>query len=376
MANFDFIIGSSYGDEGKGTITARIAKQHKNQRTANVLTNGGPQRGHSVYFDGKSHIFKHFGSGTPFGAISYFSEDFILNPIQFVKEHDEIEQKFNLTIPTAIRHPCCKWTTPFDMMYNQMSSLKQWNGTCGMGIWATICRYNEMGAMTMIPSLSEFCIILDKEFQISFLNTVKNYYERKININDFPEYREAWNSEFLMEHFISDCKKMFCLTSTSENDLNLRKYEHVIFENGQGLLLTDDGSDNPEKTPSFTGSSSIKKLAMNLPGNIDINVHYVSRPYLTRHGTMNFNEEVPDCKLDKSIETNEYNNWQRKFMYGTLDVSDLKTRIEKDFSWISNWFPNSSCIVDVTHCDEMDKESEFKKVFSGNKLNFHGTHIV
>lgn len=75
------------GDESKGTITARIAKEHQNQKVVNVLTNGGAQRGHTVVVPSKISTapevitYKHFGSGTSFGAVTYFPQDFILNPM-------------------------------------------------------------------------------------------------------------------------------------------------------------------------------------------------------------------------------------------------------------------------------------------------------
>ena len=50
MAIGRFIIGANYGDEGKGTVTAHYAKQATGS-VLNVLTNGGPQRGHTVVCD-------------------------------------------------------------------------------------------------------------------------------------------------------------------------------------------------------------------------------------------------------------------------------------------------------------------------------------
>jgi adenylosuccinate synthase len=44
--NARIIIGSNYGDEGKGTVVATYTKQLSN--VLNVLTNGGAQRGHSI----------------------------------------------------------------------------------------------------------------------------------------------------------------------------------------------------------------------------------------------------------------------------------------------------------------------------------------
>ena len=78
------IIGSNNGDESKGTIVAQYTK-NANGKVLNILTNGGAQRGHSILTDKGSFTFKHFGSGSSFGADNYFSEYFIIYYIlQFV----------------------------------------------------------------------------------------------------------------------------------------------------------------------------------------------------------------------------------------------------------------------------------------------------
>lgn len=54
--------------------------------------------------------------------------------------------------------------------------------------------------------------------------------------------------------------------------------------------------------------------------------------------------------------TNHYNNSQGAFRYGILDINSLRDRIVKDARGIP-------FEVEVTHCDEMDRLSEFSKAF-------------
>ena len=360
--SLDLVIGASYGDEGKGITVARLAEAHQNFRTANVLTNGGPQRGHTVCMNGRTHVFRHFGSGTSFGAITYFSGRFILNPIVFCEELSDLEKNFCSNVQKPVRHPNCRWTTPFDMMYNQMESKLNWKGTCGMGIWATICRYNN----TNPPTFDEFCNEFEQDEMFKFLESVKNYYEDKLDISKFPEYVVAWNSPYLIEHFIKDCLTMKGMTVCRPADLNLNNYEHLIFENGQGLLLGDKGIDDPEKTPSETGSEFVANLIDDLQDR-EINIHYVTRPYLTRHGSRTFKEEHVDGDMNFESESNGFNEWQKNFLYANLDLTDLKNNIEKDRRILSS-FPFISYNIDITHSDEIDREEEFRKVF-GDRFN-------
>ena len=68
MQKIKIVSGASYGDEGKGLASDFFASESSG-KTVNVLTNGGPQRGHTVELeDGRRHVFKHFGAGTFRGA--------------------------------------------------------------------------------------------------------------------------------------------------------------------------------------------------------------------------------------------------------------------------------------------------------------------
>ena len=92
MQNVKLIIGANYGDEGKGLATDFFGAQAAGSfGTINVLTNGGPQRGHTVELaDGRRHVFKHFGAASFRGAASYFAEQFIVNPMEFMREYDDL----------------------------------------------------------------------------------------------------------------------------------------------------------------------------------------------------------------------------------------------------------------------------------------------
>jgi len=364
MKKFDLVVGSCYGDCGKGTITARLAATSTG-KIANVLTNGGPQRGHSVCFNNVVHVFHHFGSATPWDATTFYDRNFILNPMAFRQEYEEIYKKFHIILPNAVRDTMCRWTTPFDMMFNQMESQFNWKGTCGMGIWATICRFKEIEN----PTFDCFCQEFTYEQKVQYLNKVKQYYKEKWSREIPSNYMIAWYSKYLIEHFIDDCIFMYEHTEKLTSKI-IDKFDHVIFENGQGLMLNDDGTDDSEKTPSQTGSNTISNFLNLVPDFEHLNIHYVTRPYLTRHGSNKFKPENVDGDLKKDDEINKYNDWQRSFLYANLDLNMLKSTIDKDRS---RWFgkDNISFIVDVTHCDELDRTKEFKAMFPDWKLNFH-----
>ena len=355
--NARIIIGSNYGDEGKGTVAAHYAKH--SDSALNILTNGGAQRGHSIVSEYGEHTFQHFGSGTYYGAANYYSRFFILNPMQFAKEYGELVVK-----PSAIyRDKDCRWSTPYDMMANAISEeLQRRHASCGMGIWNTIKRYRD----TETKDFDTFCK-MPHYLQLDYLDGVKRYYEWRMNIPD--NWKPIWDSKHLVNNFIGDCDFMYKHTRIAQSEEMLAEtYRDLIFENGQGLLLRDTGKDTYDTTPSDTGLtySTVILFKMgimdswgNAVGDSKITAHYVTRPYLTRHGDGMMENESQRAFLSVGVSedrTNRYNQFQGGFRYGKLDMDSLKKGIEHNAGWIPY-------VVEVTHCDEMDRTDEFKRVF-------------
>ena len=134
-------------------------------------------------------------------------------------------------------------------------------------------------------------------------------------------------------------------------------YDNLIFENGQGLLLNDTGKDTYDTTPSQTGIRYSLELLKEIAGITDVTAHYVTRPYLTRHGDGFLSGETTRQNLSSSLEedrTNHYNEGQGEFRYGVLNIADLHDRVTADAG-------NINFELEVTHCDEMDRLSEFQK---------------
>ena len=362
MRKAKIVIGANYGDEGKGTVVAHYTKNSEGS-VLNVLTNGGAQRGHSILTEDGSMTFQHFGSGTYHGADSYYSRFFILNPMQFVKEYNELIVK-----PKQIyRDRNCRWSTPYDSMANMIMEQQQGrHASCGMGIWNTIRRWSTTDTAILFDEFIE----MDFPYNQVYLDKVKKYYEKMIRIPS--DFYEVWDSDILKLHFIDDCK--FMAEHTVVSDLSELNHDNLIFENGQGLLLCDTGEDRPDTTPSDTGINyalyMLRKLQDGSDNQIDITAHYVTRPYLTRHGDGNISKASDRKLISTGVQedrTNHYNEFQGDFRFGLLDIDELKERI----------INNSRAVkfeVELTHCDEMDREKEFKEMF--NKVNIYDSPLI
>lgn len=354
MSNVKVVIGANFGDEGKGLMTDYFCHQatSKNENCIVVLSNGGAQRGHTVTTpDGIRHVFHHFGSGTFAGADSYFCDKYILNPMTFRKEYEEL-QKLGCT-PKVYANYDCMWSTPYDMMLNQIiedSRGDARHGSCGMGIWETVSRY----ATDWTYSLTKFNQI-GEELKFLWLEDLRNIYIKwrlkKEGLDVYGEWKDIFYSPALIYHFIDDVKFM-CDHITWIDESILTTYDNVIFENGQGLLLDQNNvkyGDNT--TPSNTGIKNPHEIISKVLPDANVEVCYVTRTYLTRHGAGRFDEECDKDMINASMEdkTNVPNPFQGAIRYGRLNAKDLFQRICDDVNSVEADYTVS---LAVTHTNE------------------------
>ena len=106
MKEIKIVIGANFGDEGKGQMTDYFAAKAMQDGKSCIVVchNGSAQKGHTVTLDdGRSHIFHHFGAGSLAGADTYFSSEFVLNPIFFRTEYMELMKREYTLIYTLIQ---------------------------------------------------------------------------------------------------------------------------------------------------------------------------------------------------------------------------------------------------------------------------------
>lgn len=357
MPNIKVVIGANYGDEGKGLMTDYFAHQAKqrNESCVVVMSNGGSQRGHTVSTpEGLRHVFHHFGSGTLAGADTYCCKEFILNPMNFVKEWNELTA---LGVkPHVFVHADCRWTTPFDMILNQILEEcrgDQRHGSCGQGIWETVKRCEE----DYIPSLVSCQMTPDYwwKFVRTYLNKQVIYLPSRVHeagIEDIPPvWKPIIQNQELIEHYIRDFQFMMEHVHIVEDDDYLKIYKNIIFENGQGLLLDDKYGDHA--TPSNTGLQNATEMIRRIFPKETVEVCYVTRTYMTRHGAgpMDYECDKSEINLDIFDETNQPNPWQGSLRYGKIQPKDFLFQIAADLRGMKNYSPSLA----ITHLNETNR---------------------
>ena len=334
MEHVKVVIGANFGDEGKGMMTHYFSQQAEG-KVLNVLHNGGIQRGQTA----RGHVFHCFGSGTLDGADTYYDKPFIANPLGWLQECDELGERLKI-----LAHPECRMTTPFDMLLNQAVEKargKERHGSCGLGIFETIIRDK-----TCSVAVSD---IFDQNRLYEKLKLIRDTYTpsrmKELGVNAIEDCS--------IDPYMVAAHEMSRHVELCARENAWSKYDTVIYEGGQGLLLDQDNTEYwPHLTPSSTGS---KWLVENLPECDDTEICYVTRSYMTRHGAGRFDTECrkEDINPDIVDTTNVPNEFQETLRYGYLDLDSMTNRILADLSLYRRKMP-VKCGVAVTQLNYTD----------------------
>ena len=313
------VIGKNFGDEGKGFACSRLASSLKNALI--IKHNGGGQAGHTVEdSEGKWRFIHHqIGAGAEYHVPTLFADSFMPDLFQLGKEVKDFTELFGFR-PILYSEKNARVTTVDDVLLNMGAEVargKNRHGSCGMGIEECVQR-NAAGYGITVEELAGWTKqdLVDRLKQIR-----KEYTGRRAKILEiYPSnsYYEMLNNETVLENFVIEVKENVKLLKLVDADRKwLEKFQHLIFETGQGLLLDQDNETYaPHLTSSKTGIHNpavfLEKRGLFLDEAI-----YVTRPYVTRHGNGPLPCEVDSFELPGLGEdlTNQPNEWQGTLRY-------------------------------------------------------------
>ena len=338
MAKVSIVIGANYGDEGKGNVVSWLAMERDPVWTYNVKHNGGAQAGHTVHYPYKgSRVFHQLGSATLAGAITFMADSFIVNPVLLYTEWESFKTRSLVPRISA----AAKMTTHLDIKANQMRERERAkrHGSCGMGIHETIMRDPYVGIRVAD------CLWGKKRFLKKLAMTSIHY------TGQFTDFLGDVNKEAEeMEQYWTYCR---WLADTCEivpfdrrPDAIESQHTDVIFEGGQGLALDQDAPRFPHLTHSKTGLHEPVRLIKQMGlADREIEVFYVTRSYLTRHGAGPLPHESDEWPRYFRDETNKPNDWQGSLRFAPLDIDLMFARIEHDLHSLAGLRPKVSLVV-------------------------------
>jgi adenylosuccinate synthase len=290
------VIGMGFGDEGKGLTTNALCAQFPDALV--VRYSGGQQAGHTVEFNGASHVFSNFGAGTLQGKPTYWSRYCTFDPVAVLRELDVLLAK-GIT-PKLYIDRASPVTTPFEKYKNQNGQEME-HGTCGCGVGATYEREAKFQSL----------LVGDIEYNWIFrqkLKLIEKSHTVKLDLSKFYESCMA----VLNSHYIEFVD-------------GLPEARDYVFEGSQGLLLDQHYGFFPHVTRSNTGTKNILEMGETPT------VLLVTRAFQTRHGNGPMsNENLSHNILDNAKEANIMNDYQGKFRKSLLDLSLLRYGMERD----------------------------------------------
>lgn len=287
------VVGSQWGDEGKGKITDFLSKD----ATMAVRSNGGNNAGHTIEIDGKDFKMRLIPSGifaASKGAV--IGNGVVINPEVMFEELDNLE-KNNIDISKLRISNRAHIIMPYDIKqdeYQEEAKGANKIGTTKNGIGPT---YMDKASRIGI----RVCDLLEKD---TFEEKLRANLEVKNKLFTEVYGKPALKFEDIFDKYYEygqKMKKYVTDTSVLVNDA-LDNGEKVLFEGAQGTMLDIDEGTYPFVTSSNTISGGIAS-GIGMGANRLNTVIGVCKAYTTRVGAGPFPTELTDEVGDRIRET-------------------------------------------------------------------------
>lgn len=278
------VVGSQWGDEGKGKITDYLSQS----ADMTVRSNGGNNAGHTIAFGGKTFKMRLIPSGifeakkeTVIGNGVVINPEVLLDEIKYLEDNGINTDKLAISNRAHI-------VMPYDILqdvYQEEAKGANKVGTTKNGIGPT---YMDKASRIGI----RMCDLLEKdtfEEKLRFNLNEKN----ALFVNVYG--KEALKFEDIFEKYWKlgqELKKYVTDTSVIVNDA-IDNDDKVLFEGAQGVMLDIDQGTYPFVTSSSTVTGGIATGIGIGPSKVDT-VIGICKAYTTRVGAGPFPTELLD----------------------------------------------------------------------------------
>ena len=337
-------------------------------------------------------------------------------------------QRSCMVVPSKIyAHPDCACTVIYDVLLNSLTETLRGSakhGSCGMGIYEATVRVQEKAytlrlkdfAVGNVADIAGKMRRIQQEYTLPRLQKLREEYGNAFNRPEICQWVELieddnvlWNAAEQMWvnfHKYVELKDWQAVKA---------EYDVIVFENAQGLMLDRENVEYyPHLTPSYTGLHNVSELfgdngdagsrdvvqktaqATRPVGQeyeprealkagvgenatfkpegtqigYDMEIYYVTRTYVTRHGMGRLDYECPKEAINSHMvdKTNVPNVWQDALRYAKHPMGqEFWKYIHRDLENLERLkaFANIQPIIYVNHLDE----TEGRVLFADGAMN-------
>lgn len=315
------VVGSQWGDEGKGKIIDILAKQSN----LVIRAQGGNNAGHTVKLNNDTYNLKLIPSGILYENVKcLISSGTVINPPKLIEEMQQLQKK-NISLKNLLidpnAHVIMPWHILLDKTLDTTTKIPLKIGTTKNGIGPCYADKAYRLGIKLIDLIHENNL----KNKINTIGVIKNnllnqvFQQKKFNLNEiFNSYLKF--GQILKPFFINSVE---IITNAINSNAN------ILFEGAQGTLLDSTFGTYPFVTSSSTIASGICAGAPIGPTKIDSTIG-VSKAYLTRVGEGPMPTEIND-EISSIIRHrgNEFGtNTHRPRRIGWLDCVMLKYAVQ------------------------------------------------
>lgn len=348
MAKNVVVIGTQWGDEGKGKIVDLLTDRAK----AVVRFQGGHNAGHTLVIDGQKTVLHLVPSGVlRDNVMCLIGNGVVLSPSALLEEMDMLE-KNGIPARDRIRlSESCPLILPFHIALDQAREIARGNkaiGTTGRGIGP--CYEDKISRRGI--RLGE---LLDADHFARRLKEVMDYhnfalehYFKQAVVDYQTVLDEALAQAEVLKDMIGDIPGIL-------HDM-IANGDSIMFEGAQGALLDIDHGTYPYVTSSTTTSGGAAAGSGVGPSDLGY-ICGIVKAYTTRVGSGPFPTElVYDLEHDEGDETGKYLGTKghefgattgRQRRCGWLDIVSLKRSLNINSV-------TGICITKLDVLDELD----------------------
>jgi adenylosuccinate synthase len=317
VSNSVVIIGTQWGDEGKGKIVDLLAERAK----AVVRFQGGHNAGHTLVIDGAKTVLHLIPSGVLHDQIiCLIGNGVVLSPDALLKEIDQLEARGIPARERIIVSESCSLILPYHISLDQAREAALGNkaiGTTGRGIGPC---YEDKVARRGVR-LGD---LMDADLFAVRLREVLDYHN--FVLENYYQFAPLDYAQVL-DRALQQAETLRPLVGDIPARLHaLREQgEKIMFEGAQGALLDIDHGTYPFVTSSTTLASAAAAGSGVGPRDLEYILGIV-KAYTTRVGSGPFPTELEDaCGQHMGEKGHEFGaTTGRKRRCGWLDIVALK----------------------------------------------------